>query len=195
MIAAFSLKPISRIVLLGVFVTSLTTAQTKISSHLKTDAQKIADALRAGPKFITSRATILDWPSSPAGQYRVLRKGANDWTCLPGIPGYTHDEPGCFDAVFLRWLQDSLAGKAPHIETVGISYMYAGAWVPNLSGPGTRTQDFHVGPHIMIVSPGENQRELQSLSHDGSNGMPYVAHLPHGTDLYLVIPIREWNGR
>jgi len=195
MIAAFSLKPISRIVLLGVFVTSLTTAQTKISSHPKTDAQKIADALRAGPKFITSRATILDWPSSPAGEYRVLRKGANDWTCLPGIPGYTHDEPGCFDAVFLRWLQDSLAGKAPHIETVGISYMYAGAWVPNLSGPGTRTQDFHVGPHIMIVSPGENQRELQSLSHDGSNGMPYVAHLPHGTDLYLVIPIREWNGR
>jgi FMN-dependent NADH-azoreductase len=28
-----------------------------------------------------------------------------------------------------------------------------------------------------------NQEELRPLSHDGSNGMPYVAHLPRGTDL------------
>jgi hypothetical protein len=159
----------------------------------KTDAEKIADALRAGPAFITKDATILDWPAAPGGEYRVLRKGSNEWTCLPGLPGYTHDEPGCFDPVFMQWIKDSLAGKNPHIETVGISYMYAGAWVPNLSDPGPKSQEFHVGPHIMIVSPHENQKELQSISHDGSTGMPYVAHLPHGEDLYLVLPVREWN--
>lgn len=193
MITAFRLKPISRAVLLCLFITSLAIAQTNNSSHPKGDAEKIADALRAGPKFITSGATILDWPSSPAGEYRVLRKGTNEWTCLPGVPGYSHDEPGCFDPVFMQWMKDSLAGKDPHIETVGVAYMYAGAWVTNLSGPGPKTQDFHVGPPIMIVSPHENQRELQSFSHDGSDGMPYVAHLPHGADLYLVMPIREWN--
>ena len=166
-------------------------AQTPKSHLPVTDAEKIADALRAGPTFITKDATLLDWPSSPGGEYRVLRKGTSEWTCLPAIPGYPHDEPGCFDRAFFQWLKDSLAGKDPHIETVGIAYMYVGAWVPNLSGPGPKTQDFHVGPHIMIVSPHENQKELQSFSHDGSNGMPYVAHLPHGTDLYLVIPIRE----
>jgi hypothetical protein len=192
-ITAFRLKPISRAVLLCLFIASFAMAQTNMSSPPKTDAEKIADALRAGPNFITGGATILDWPSTPGGEYRVLRKGTNQWTCLPGIPGYPHDEPGCFDRVFFQWIKDSLAGKEPHIESVGISYMYGGAWVPNLSGPGPKTQDFHVGPHIMIVSPHENQRELQSFSHDGSNGMPYVAHLPHGTDLYLVIPIREWN--
>ena len=69
--------------------------------------------------------------------------------------------------------------------------MYVGAWVPNLSGAGPRTNEFHVGPHIMIVVPHENQKELQSFSHDGSNGMPYVAHLPGGTDLYLVIPYHQ----
>jgi hypothetical protein len=110
-----------------------------------------------------------------------------------GYSGVSAREPGCFDPAFLQWMKDSLAGKDPHIETVGISYRYAGAWVPNLSGPGPKTQDFQVGPHIMIVSPHENQKELQSLSHNGSNGMPYVAHLPHRTELYLVIPIREWN--
>jgi hypothetical protein len=32
-----------------------------------TDSQKIADALRAGPEFITKDATLLDWPSAPGG--------------------------------------------------------------------------------------------------------------------------------
>jgi hypothetical protein len=182
--------------LLTTVVLTVATAFAQSSVRLpKTDAEKIADALRAGPKFITRAATILDWPSSPAGAYRVLRKGTNDWTCLPGLPGYAHDEPGCFDPAFIQWIKDSLAGKKPHIETVGISYMYGGAWVPNLSGPGAKTQDFPVGPHIMIVSPHENQKELQSFSHDGSNGMPYVMHLPNGTDLFLVMPIRKWDGK
>src|ERR1700761_6902366 len=72
-----------------------------------TDAEKIADALRAGPAFITKDATVLDWSSAPGGEYRLLRKGSNDWTCLPAIPGYSHDEPRCFDPEFLRWMQDS----------------------------------------------------------------------------------------
>ena|ERR1700742_4762564 len=59
-----------------------------------TDAEKIADALRAGPAFITTAATVRDWPAAPRGEYQLLRKGSNDWTCLPGIPGYPHDEPG-----------------------------------------------------------------------------------------------------
>jgi hypothetical protein len=93
-----------------------------------TDAEKIADALRAGPAFITKDATLLDWPSAPGGEYRLLRKGSNEWTCLPAIPGYSHDEPGCFDPVFLRWMQDSIAGRTPQIDRIGISYMYLGAW-------------------------------------------------------------------
>jgi len=158
-----------------------------------TDREKIADALRAGPAFITKEATILDWPTTPGGEYRVLRKGTNEWTCLPGIPGYSHDEPGCFDPTFMQWIKDSLAGREPHIDRVGLAYMYVGAWVPNKSGPGQKSEEFHVGPHIMVVSPHQFQEELRPLSHDGSNGMPYVAHLPKGTDLYLVLPIRQWN--
>lgn len=56
--------------------------------------------------------------------------------------------------------------------------------VPNKSGePHTpKGEDFHVGPHIMIVSPHEYQKELESFSHDGSNGIPDVAHLTNGND-------------
>ena len=162
------------------------------SNHPLTDAAKIADALRAGPPFITNNATILDWPQQPGGDYRLLRKGSNEWTCLPGVPLYPHDEPGCFDQVFMEWMKESLAGREPHIHSVGIAYMYEGAWVPNNSGNGSG-KDFHVGPHIMIVSPHEYQKELEQMSHDGSNGLPYVAHLPQGKDLYLVLPFRQWE--
>jgi hypothetical protein len=168
-------------------------AQTAMPSHSVTDSEKIADALRAGPTFITKDATLLDWPTTKDGEYRVLRKGTNEWSCLPAFPGYPHDEPGCFDATFMQWVRDSLAGREPHIDRIGIAYMYVGAWVPNLSGKteASKTEDFHVGPHIMIVSPHQYQEELRPLSHDGSNGMPYVAHLPNGTDLYLVLPFRQ----
>jgi hypothetical protein len=175
------------------FVTLTAAAQTPQAATPVTDAEKIADALRAGPTFITKDATILDWPATKGGEYRVLRKGTSEWSCLPAFPCYAHDEPGCFDAAFMDWVKQSLAGVEPHIDRVGIAYMYVGAWVPNKSGDAhtAKEEDFHVGPHIMIVSPHENQKELQSFSHDGSNGMPYVAHLPGGTDLYLVMPIRQ----
>jgi hypothetical protein len=181
---------------LGVFGL-LTMAAVALSQnaydHPTTDSAKIAHALRAGPTFITKNATILDWPQKPGGEYRFLRKGTNGWTCLPGVRGYSHDEPGCFDPVFMHWMKDSLAGRQPYITTVGIAYMYIGAWVPNKSRNAADGDEFHVGPHIMIVSPHENQKELQSISHDGSTGMPYVAHLPHGEDLYLVLPFRQWD--
>jgi hypothetical protein len=178
-------------VLFLLLVVTPTRGQTIKGKYSKTDAGKIADALRAGPSFITKNASILDWPSAPGAKYRVLRKGTNGWTCLPGIPGYPHDEPGCFDQTFFQWIKDSLAGRQPHIQKIGISYMYGGAWVPDKSGHGSKDGEFHVGPHIMIVSSHETQSELESFSRDGSDGMPYVTHLPNGTDLFLVIPIRQ----
>jgi hypothetical protein len=189
----FSWKSLSWSAALSLSVALAAIAQTAAPDHPSTDAEKIADALRAGPRFITNDATLLDWPATPGGEYRVLRRGTNEWTCLPGIPGYPHDEPGCFDPTFMRWMKDSLAGREPHIDKIGISYMYAGAWVPNKSveNHGSMSSEFHVGPHIMIVSP--YQEELRTLSHDGSTGMPYVTHLPNRTDLYLVIPVRQWE--
>jgi hypothetical protein len=116
------------IVLLAITAAS---AQTPLSRISVTDAEKIADALRAGPAFITKDATVLDWPSAPGGEYRLLRRGSNEWTCLPAISGYPHDaidsafkrEPGCYDPIFLRWMQDSFAGRTPHIDRIGIVHV------------------------------------------------------------------------
>ena len=69
------------------FATTAAFAQTAESRMPVTDAEKIADALRAGPVFVTKDAALLDWPSTPGGEYRVLRNGSSQWTCLPGHPG------------------------------------------------------------------------------------------------------------
>jgi hypothetical protein len=166
-------------------------AQMSASHKPKSDVEKIASALQAGPKFVTRNATVLDWPASPSGDFRVLRAGTNAWTCLPGFPHHTHDEPGCFDQVFLRFMKDSIAGRTPNVQSIGISYMYGGFWVPNKSHVMGNGNEFHVGPHIMII--GLDQKTMQPVNHDGSNGEPYVNNLPGHSELYLVIPIREWD--
>lgn len=180
-------------VLLGASLGLSVSLLARADEFPRTDAAKMADALRAGPDFITKNATILDWPSKAGGAYRVLRKGTNEWSCLPGVPLYPHDEPGCFDAAFFSWLKQSLDGKTPKIDRVGVAYMYTGAWVPDLAhvGPPSDDHTFHVGPHVMIVTP--HNEDLVSFSHDGSNGQMYVAHLPNRKGLYLVMPFKEWS--
>jgi hypothetical protein len=180
-----------KIVAFLIFMTAVTYAQMPASRPVKSDAEKIASAMQAGPKFVTQNATVLDWPSSPGGEFRVLRAGTNGWTCLPGRPKAAHEEPGCFDQVFLQFIKDSTAGRTPNVQSVGLSYMYGGFWVPNKSHAMGSGNEFHVGPHIMII--GLDQNMLQTLNHDGSNGEPYVNHLPGRSELYLVIPNREWE--
>jgi hypothetical protein len=169
----------------------VTYGQMPASGKSKSDAEKIASALSSGPKFVSRDATVLDWPTSPGGEFRVLRAGTNGWTCLPGFAGTTHDEPGCFDQVFLRFMKDSITGRTPNVQSVGISYMYAGKWIPDKSHAMGSGNEFHVGPHIMII--GLDQKMMQTLNQDGSNGEPYVNHLPGHSEQFLVIPIPEWD--
>jgi len=138
-----------------VLITAVVTyAQAPPSGKSKSDAEKITSAMQAGPKFVTQSATVLDCPTSPDGEYRVLRAGTNGWTCLPGYAGAAHDEPGCFNQVFLQFIKDSTAGLTPNVQRIGISYMYGGKWVPNKSHAMGSGAEFRVGPHIMIIGPG-----------------------------------------
>jgi hypothetical protein len=171
---------------------ALTAGAQSTTEHLPvTDAEKIADALRAAPHFITDDATIVDYPASKGGEFRILRKGTSEWTCLPGPPpGSKHDDPGCFDSVFFQWVKDDLAGRAQHIERLGVSYMFMGQWVPGASGG-----EFHVGPHIMVVTP--HPEDLQGFTRGGWNGT-YIIHLPGPDQVdkwFLVIPVHQADER
>jgi hypothetical protein len=80
-------------------------------------------------------------------------------------------------------------GRTPRIDGIGIAYMYVGAWVKGASAD----HEFHLGPHLMVVGP--HQDEFQGFNRDASTGMPSVTHLPNRTELFLVMPIRQWDER
>ena len=166
----------------------------KPSGHQSTDKEKIADALRAGPLFITKDAVLADWPANPQdpnAEYRVLRAGKSDWTCLPGIPGYPHDEPMCLDKISMQWIKDSLADRPVRIDQIGVMYMFSGAWVPDLHGTSpSADHTYHVGPHAMIITP--HNEDLSKFNRDGSTGQIYISHLPGHSELYLIIPFKDW---
>jgi hypothetical protein len=184
--------------LLGVVLITSSLAATaqmdmKPSGKSVTDEQKIADALRAGPAFVTKDAVIADWPADPKdpnAAYRLLRPGKGNWTCLPGVPGYPHDEPMCLDKASLQWIKDSLVGRPVHIDQIGVMYMYTGAWVTDLHGTShSGDHTYHVGPHVMIIPP--HNEDLANFSRDGSDGQPYVTHLPGRSELFLVMPYQD----
>ena len=94
-----------RVAVTGLAASLAVSAQKDMRPTQSTDKEKIADALRAGPVFITKDAVNADWPANPKDPnavYRILRAGKNDWTCLPGIPGYPHDEPMCLDKTSMQ---------------------------------------------------------------------------------------------
>ena len=167
---------------------ALTAGAQSTTEHLPvTDAEKIADALRAAPHFITDGATIVDYPASKGGEFRVLRQGTSEWTCLPGPPpGSKHDDPGCFDSVFFQFVKDILAGRPQHVERLGVAYMFTGHTVPGASGG-----QFRVGAHIMLVSP--HQEDLQGFTHNGRLGT-YIIQLPgveQASQWFLVLPLSQ----
>jgi hypothetical protein len=99
--------------------------------------------------------------------------------------------PAALTASFLQFIKDSIAGRTPNVQAVGISYIYDGFWAPNKSHAMGSGKEFHIGPHIMIIGLG--QKMLQTFNQDGSNGEPYANHLSGHSELYLVIPIRQWD--
>src|SRR5437773_4792863 len=65
----------------------LTIPAIRANSQAKpSKAQKIANAMTAAPRSLSSKATIMDWPASEGAQMTTLRTGSNGWTCLPDFP-------------------------------------------------------------------------------------------------------------
>src|SRR5580704_6190797 len=144
-------KVMKKFAFLVLITAIVTNAQMPASPKAKSDAEKIASALQAGPKFVTQNAAVLDYPTSPSSEFRVLRAGTKGWTCLPGFPGTTHDEPGCFDQVFLQFFQGQHGrSHAQREECWNFLICAMAKWIPNKSHAMGSGGEFHVGPHIMI---------------------------------------------
>ena len=170
-----------------------------ISSSLKSsdrsDAWKIENALSAGPKFITDHATVMDWPSAPDKEMRVLREGSNGWTCMPGPPGTPRYSPMCADQTMMKWMIAMRAGKKTNIDRIGISYMLQGEAGSDVQDINAKTPPpgkdwYYVGPHVMLVLPDGDKNALKDIGQDTSSGFPYVRE-PDSLSPLLIIPVAK----
>jgi len=145
---------------------------------------KITRAQSAAHPGISKNATIMDVDG------KVLKKGTNGWTCMPGImPGDKH--PMCNDVLWGKVMKAVATKVDVKIDRIGISYMLQGdAMVSNSSPYATDQNNGDVwvqeGPHLMIIVPKEL---LKGLSDDPFNGGPYVMwkDTPYA---HIMVPIK-----
>jgi hypothetical protein len=163
----------------------------------RADARKIVNALSAGPKYVTDRAKVLDWPSPQDKELkmRVLREGSNGWSRMPDPPGLPRHSPMCADVTTMKWMMALMAGEKPNIDRVGISYMLqgeAGSDIDDVTAkkPPPGKDWYFAGPHVMVVLPDGDKDALKDVGQDTSSGTPYV-RAPNSISPLLVIPVAK----
>jgi hypothetical protein len=97
------------------------TASAKLPT---TDEEIVASAMAAAPESVSQDATIMTM--NEKGDMRTVRKGSNDWTCLPDMPTTPGVDSMCVDNTD-PFATEPPAGK-PWIDT---------------------------GPHVMILNIGD----------------------------------------
>ncbi|MEZ4562999.1 MAG: hypothetical protein R2853_09705 [Thermomicrobiales bacterium] len=120
------LRPTLLALVIGASATGM--VSTQVAAQATPDAEaKIADAMSGGPDAISRDATILDWTKDDAGNFVVLRKGTNTWTCFPDLPMSPSDDPRCVDPTWMEWAAAPVNRQTPRITVPGIAYMLQGA--------------------------------------------------------------------
>lgn len=144
----------------------------------KTNAEKIASAMSAAPAAIAKNASVVDWPDAKGNQ-AVLRKGTNEWTCMPSQPkhGMFMNNSACFDPTFAAMLTAMMSGKAPAVKGVGYSYMLSNNWWEGNTSPTdtvkTASNEWHhTGSHVMVYY--SDKSLLAGLPTHPSTTGPYV---------------------
>jgi len=158
----------------------------------KTTAWKIQNAMSAAPPSISKDATILDWPAKEGAEPPVLRKGANEWTCLPDDPSSPGNDPMCLDKMWTVWLHALMGKKEPKITATGLGYMLQGGSTasnsdPFATKPAPGQKWLQEQPHVMVLVPGKLDPKVYSS--DPHSGGPWI--MWGGTPYeHLMVPVK-----
>ncbi len=142
-----------------------------------TDDELIASAMKAAPKAIAEKATIVV-PDSKGGM-RTLRSGTNGFTCMPDNPETPGPDPMCWDKNSGSWMDAYMNHKTPPAGKVGLMYMLAGGTDasntdPYASKPTASNHWIKTGPHIMIVGAEAGFYDGYPKGADPDTKSPYV---------------------
>jgi hypothetical protein len=181
-------------------------AKTQATSALETEttlsvkkgaarptAWKIQNATTAAPRSIAKGAAVMDWPATEGGQMQVLRKGTNDWTCLPDDPTTPSNDPNCMDKMAVEWAKAWMSHGTPNLASPGIGYMLQGGGSasntdPFAKKPAAGETWMKEPPHLMIF-PATGTKLDPNVYGDMHSGGPWI--MWGGTPYeHLMVPVK-----
>ena len=170
---------------------AMSAAEAAPQKAQKSDAAKIASAMSAAPAPVSRNASVVEMAED--GSMKTLRKGTNEWTCVPDDPSTPGDDPMCLDPNAMEWLH-AYMGKSPPPEKVGFIYMLKGGWDFSNTDPYATKPDGGkatiTGPHVMVVGPGVKSVPGYDRTGNGVNtALPYVMWKDTPYE-HLMIPVR-----
>jgi hypothetical protein len=168
-------------------------AQSAPSAEPGSKEAKIQEALSAAPESVTKNAAVMDFPTGGSMDLVELRKGTNDWTCLPDLPTSPGKDPMCVDnKQGMLWMQAYMTKGTPSLTQNGIVYMLAGGSDASNTDPfaekPTEGSDWiTTGPHTMILPAGNLDENVYGT--DPKKGGPWI--MWSGTPYeHLMIPVK-----
>jgi hypothetical protein len=174
---------------------SMAVAQQHHTAAPTSDDELIKSAMSAAPPAVTKDATII--AIGPDGKLRTIRKGSNNFTCMPDHPATPGPDPMCMDQNGLEWVTAWMEHKDPPTGKVGFMYMLAGGTDASNTDPYAQKPDANnnwveTGPHVMIVgAKGLMQGYPTATKPDTSQ--PYVMW-PGTPYEHLMIPVQAGPG-
>ncbi len=166
--------------------------ETREAAKPESKEAKIENAISAATESISKEATVFDWPQKEGDKMAELKKGTNEWTCLPDYPASPGNDPICVDKVAMQWFGAYMTKKKPAITQAGIAYMLQGGSDPSNTDPfaaePAEGEDWlSAPPHIMVFPAGDLDPEVYGT--DPKSGKPWI--MWSGTPYeHLMIPVR-----
>ena len=156
------------------------------------DAKLIASAESAAPANVAKNATIVSMDAD--GKMHTLRKGTNNFTCMPDNPATPGPDPMCMDPAAMEWVHAYAGHTSPTPGKVGFMYMLAGGTDasntdPYATKPTASNHWIKTGPHVMIVDADASLIDTYPKNADPDTSSPYVmwAGTPYQ---HLMIPVK-----
>ena len=165
--------------------------QTQGPQHmhvLKTDADRIRNALSAAPKSVTKDATIVTMDGE---KVRVLRQGSGQYTCFADDPTSPGNDPMCLDANAMEWFHALMEHTEPPKGKVGLVYMLQGGSDASNEKPFATKPDndkwIETGPHVMVTGATEMLSAYPTTADDPTK--PYIMY-PHTPYAHIMMPVQ-----
>jgi hypothetical protein len=177
--------------LLLVFVITAGGAAQQQAAGAMSDEALIKSAIAAAPAAIGPGATVVTIGAD--GKMRTIRKGTNNFTCLPDNPETPGPDPMCADENAMAWMDAYFQKREPPQGKIGFMYMLAGGTDASNTDPyaqkPTATNNWiNTGPHVMIVGA-KGMMEGYPRDPKPDTSKPYVmwAGTPYE---HLMLPVK-----